>query len=693
MPPVGDRCGSAHRLARSRVLPHDSFPDMSFSRSHRNDRRRRVIRESIASDSEFAIESARAQRKARRASIDDRTESFHSGYRDPGYSQAVRKTCQQRLTQFIPIRAGSLTLVLMTMWTVWGLLLLAHYLLHVRGNENGQSSLLILQLFDVRSPHSIANWMACQLWMLTALVAWMIFRIRQHKLDDYRAKYRIWIVLACIALFSSFDTATSALFLLGQSIDGWTRKEIGYGGWPLVLASYASLVALMGLRLSSELKGTPTAVLSWFAGLLGWACAALLGTGLLKLNWSPGTIDLTVGACWLGGVLLVFQAAGMYLRYCYLQAQKRFIERAVAAPGKFGVSLPSMPRMPWSRSHTDDVDLRTDDGRVGDDAKSAGAKDDGILDTIPRKTWLSWRRSVPEGDAEDSPKLDSKPNSTQRSSPPKEPKRPMRLFGLIPSRAEANERLAGEPISEDDGGPVDTGLTKKPGWFGIGGHRSKTPQQQPMAAANPKTMSNPEPAKQDTKQRPKTEAPSDSKTTKRGWIPSFGRSKTQTATTASTPAEKNADKSVSSSTKKSWLPFRNKTQSASDSSKSTAAKTTATKPKQPKPAASAEDRAAKRIASKIFGWLDGLKLKPPVDNAPVVRSTPSPHATGEPGPKPISSANAPFPSTSSKSSSASPSQPMDDREDEEEGGNDPRYLSKAERKRLRRQQGNDRYAA
>lgn len=701
--------GSAHRIATPDMLSQASRAEMSFSRSHRNDRRRRVIRESIAADSDFAVESARAQRRSRRASMEDRAETFHTGYRDPGYSQAVRKTCQQRMVQLIPIRPGSLALVLTVMWTVWGLLLLAHYLFHVRASDTGRSTTLILQLFDVRSPHSIANWMTCQLWMLTAIVAWMIYRIRQHKLDDYRAKYRIWIVLACVALFSSFDTATSALYLFGQSIDGWTRKEIGYGGWPLVLACYASLIAITGLRLSSELKGTPTAVAFWFGGLVAWACAALLGTGLLKLDWSTGTIDLTVGACWLGGVLLVFQSAGMYLRYCYIQAQKRFVERAIAAPSNFKIGMPSMPRMPWSRSKSSDDE--TDGDKEKDDDEDEA--DDGVLDTIPKKTWLTWRRSAKPTDDESTDTRTGKSDTTKTASPPKEPKRPMRLFGILPSREEANESLIGEPIAEDEGGPVDTGLTKKSGWFGLGGNKSADVQSRSATTSTtPKTVSKPtakpEPAKQDSKKDTKTEA----NPTKRGWIPSFGRSKKLAdpttskptgASTSTSPAKK--DDSDPKAPKKSWFPFRKRTQATiekketgeSKPSSNKSADRSEEKSKSAKLAASSDSKGTKRLASKIFGWLDGLKLKPPVDNALPTRgaSSASTSATGgDGGPKPIAASSTPFPSTSAKSTVSQPtSNSSNQSEDDDDGSRDYRHLSKAERKRLRRQQGNDRYAA
>jgi hypothetical protein len=686
--PVGEGCGRSTRVRIGSSRSRASRADMSFSRSNRNDRRRRVIRESIATDSDFAVESARAQKRARRASLEERSETLQTGYRDPGYSQAVRKTCQQRMVQLIPIRPGSLALILSVMWMMWGLLLLAHYFFHVRGNETGRSGLLILQLFDVRSPHSIANWMTCQLWMLTAIVAWMIYRIRQHKLDDYRARYRIWIVLACIALFSSFDTATSALYLLGQSIDGWTRKEIGYGGWPLVLASYASLVALMGLRLSSELKGTPTAIAFWFGGLLAWACAALLGTGLLKLNWSPGTIDLTVGACWLGGVLLVFQAAGMYLRHCYIQAQKRFVERAIAAPTNFRVGVPSMPRMPWSRAKSMGNSKAKDDEE--DEEKDRAGEDDDVLGTIPKKTWLSWRKKSSE--VEDSDAKEGAKSATSKSvTPPKEPKRPMRLFGMLPSRMEANELLVDEPIAEDAGGPIDSGLSKKAGWFGIGGNKSKEPQAR--SASTPKPAAKSEPRREDPK--PATNP------TKRGWIPAFGRSKSAveapSAKTA-TPTKTESKPTEPREARKSWLPFRKRSDATGAPVKAAESKPTATKPSDPpkekpktvKPADSSDNKATKRIASKIFGWLDGLKLKPPVDDAPSARSTSSTATSNETGPKPIASSGTPFPSTSANPTSTTSQYPSDDDDD---GSTDYRNLSKAERKRLRRQQGNDRYAA
>ncbi|MFY8201819.1 MAG: hypothetical protein ACOVLE_14175, partial [Pirellula staleyi] len=294
--------------------------------------------DAVASDADYAVEAVRAKKRARARELENHSEEqgYNTVYRDPGYSRAVRQTCQQRMVQLIPVRRGTLSLVLACMWILWCGLLVSHYWIHVRipttsaaaaTTNAGFASLPVSQLFHLRSSHSIAHWLTCQLWMLTALAAWMIFRLRRHKLDDYRAKYRIWAVLAIVALFSSFDASSSGLYLLGISIDDWARKEIGYGGWPLVMATFASLVGVLGIRLCSELKSAPTSVAFWLIGLLSWAISSLLGTGLIKSSWSQSSIDLVVGGCGLGGTLAVFQASGIYLRQTYIHAQKRFLQR------------------------------------------------------------------------------------------------------------------------------------------------------------------------------------------------------------------------------------------------------------------------------------------------------------------------------------------------------------------------------
>lgn len=666
---------------------------MPFSRSQRLDRRKRVILDSIAADPEFAMESAKAVKKNKKQ-LRSSPNSLLDGFDAATYSPSVRKTCQARFIQAIPLRTQSISLVIGSLWAVWLVLVLSHYLLHSRANSIGRSPLPFLQLLDLRSPHSIANWISCQLWMLTALAAWMLYNIRKHRLDDFTATYRVWLIMVAVSIFSSFDASTSALYLLGQSIDPWTRKEIGYGGWPLVLAAYASIVAMVGLRLSSELRSVGGALALWFGGLIAWGCAALLGTGLLKLQWAPGTIDLIVGACWIGGVLAVFQAVGLTLRHCFIQAQYRFVER---------IAFTNTKRNAWSKTNQDE------------DVENSESSDD-ILDEIPKKSWLPWRRTNKDLDQETDSDTNSKPSSANNKSvdPDAPPKRPMRLFGLIPHRAERNEQPIDEPLRIDDGGVVDQGLTKKPGWFS---RKARNIQSTDEATH-----------------------------TKKSWLPSLKKKSQpvsdeaeQTATVSTKnqappapkdSAVKNTDTTENPPKKKSWNPFSRSTSNLTASDQTEANTTNAKKApaqarsnptqgtnnpttgKSPERVEAfeildEESPKTKKLAGKILGWFDGLKLKPPKDVTEVkgdkdsktgnVSSTTQNNKSANGS----NTSNPPFPSTGSSPVSKTPAatptpsvQPNNyassassddsDDEDDDDFGNQ-RPLSKAERKRLRRQ--------
>lgn len=666
---------------------------MPFSRSQRLDRRKRVILDSIAADPDFATESAKAVKKNKKQ-LRSSPNSLLDGFDSATYSPSVRKTCQARFIQAIPLRTQSISLVIGTLWAVWLVLVLSHYLLHSRANSLGRSPLPILQLLDLRSPHSIANWISCQLWMLTALAAWMLYNIRKHRLDDFTATYRVWLFMVAVSIFSSFDASTSALYLLGQSIDPWTRKEIGYGGWPLVLAAYASIVAMVGLRLSSELRSASGALALWFGGLIAWGCAALLGTGLLKLQWAPGTIDLIVGACWIGGVVAVFQAVGLTLRHCFIQAQYRFVER---------IAFTNTKRNAWSETNQDE------------DVENSESSDD-ILDEIPKKSWLPWRRTNKELDEETDSDSDSKPKSANKKSadPDAPPKRPMRLFGLIPHRAERNEQPIDEPVRIDDGGVVDQGLTKKPGWFS---RKAKNIQSTDEATHTKKSwlpfLKKKSPPVTDEAEQTATVA-----------------TKKQVPPTSKDSSVKNTDATETPATKKSWNPFRRSTANlaASDDTKGntnnaknapaqarsnpTYAANNPTTGKSPERVEAfeildEESPKTKKLAGKILGWFDGLKLKPPKDVTEVkgdkdsktgnVSSTTQNNKSANGS----NTSNPPFPSTSPSPTSKAPaatstpsSQPNNygssassddsDDEDDDDFGNQ-RPLSKAERKRLRRQ--------
>jgi len=673
-----------------------------------------MVRESAASDAAMAADYSRAQKKKARRNPQNQHDLFLTGVDTPNYSQDVRKPCQQRVVQWIPIRARSVSTLITSCWVVWGLLLAAHYFLHTTANSVGRSPIPVLQLLDLRSPHSIANWMTCQLWLLTAFASWMVYNIRQHRLDDFSATYRVWFVMIGLSLFSCFDTSTSATYLVGQSIDPWTRREIGYGGWPLILAAYASVVALVGIKLSSEMRQSQASLWLWLGGLLAWGCAALLGTGLLKIQWSPGVIDLIVGGCWLGGVLAVFQAVGLILRLCYMQAQRRFLERTVL----------SKPKLDWADTDSDSV---SSEDAQDDSDQSRSTSDEKKKSQDEKKSWLPWRRNREQEDSDDQAGLADKPNGKKELKEPKEPKKPMRLFGLFPHRVERNEQLNGiEPVRVDDQVVVDQGLTKKPGWFTR--RSSQTPQEtqaqssapasrtSASGAATPQAAATQAVAKQapfpsttpkQTAESKSTELKANdqqpSEQSKRSWFGSVMRKKTSAVDESKTDSPKLVSKETKTkdpetqepAVKKSWFAI-GKEKSDVKSASTTPIESTKAKAIERVEAFEILDEPppkSGKLAKRLFGWLDGLRFKPPKDAGDSTKSKSASSASANPtssnpsSSKPTSSSNA-----SGNSTKGQQVQGDQDEEESDEDYSDYRNLSKAERKRLRRQQ-NDRGAA
>ncbi len=692
---------------------------MVFSRTQRLDRRRRIVRESAASDAAVAADYSRALKKKARRNPQNQHDAFLTGVDTPNYSQDVRKPCQQRVVQWIPIRARSVSTLITSCWVVWGLLLAAHYFLHTTANSVGRSPIPVLQLLDLRSPHSIANWMTCQLWLLTAFASWMVYNIRQHRLDDFSATYRVWFVMIGLSLFSCFDTSTSATYLVGQSIDPWTRREIGYGGWPLILAAYASVVALVGIKLSSEMRQSQAALWLWLGGLFAWGCAALLGTGLLKIQWSPGVIDLIVGGCWLGGVLAVFQAVGLVLRLCYMQAQRRFLERTVLYKSK----------LDWADTDSDSV---SSEDAQDDSDESRSSSDEKKKSQDEKKSWLPWRRNRDQEDSDDKTGLADKPNGKKELKEPKEPKKPMRLFGLFPHRVERNEQLNGiEPVRVDDQVVVDQGLTKKPGWFTR--RSSQTPQEtqakssapasrtsasgaaatqaaatqgvatQAAAKQAPFPSTTPKQAAESKSTELKANDQQVSEQTKRSWFGSVMRKKPSAVEESKADSPKLVSKETKTkgpdtqepAVKKSWFAI-GKDKSDVKSAATTPIESTKAKATERVEAFEILDEAPQKsgkLAKRLFGWLDGLRFKPPKDAGDSTKSKSASSASANPSSSNPTSSNPT--STSNASGNSTKGQQVQGDQDEEESDedySDYRNLSKAERKRLRRQQ-NDRGAA
>lgn len=315
---------------------------MPYGRQMRLDRRRRVLRDNIIRNAPETV----APKPSARTSRAERTNTpapTSSSVTLVGYSQEVRGPCQQRLVHFIPVRPGTLATVIAGICLAIGALVGLHYAVWIAGPDSWRSTPLSL-LLDVRSRVGLAGWVNVQLWLITAILCGMTFQIRKHRLDDYRAHYRVWLWLALASLLASIEAGTGLTQVLAASVEKFGRLNFGWSGRTLVEISIATAVGMLALRICSELRASPVSQVLWLIGLVCWVPSALLASQLIKTTLRADYAHLYIGALWLIGKTFVMLAAMIYLRQVYIAAQRRFVERSRLTPSSWKLSWPKLRR-------------------------------------------------------------------------------------------------------------------------------------------------------------------------------------------------------------------------------------------------------------------------------------------------------------------------------------------------------------
>lgn len=320
---------------------------MPLSRCPRVDRRRRAIREGLIVQGDSSDESRVSPSRTNRNSVE--LPELAKKDRGVAYSHSVRRTCQHRLVQFIPVRKLSLTGAVAASVSVPLLLLTLHYLVFVSGTLDW-SRHPMSALLNASSPRSLAAWLSSHLWLLCLAATVLTFRLRKHKLDDYEGEYRLWFWLVFTCAIGSIDSTTRLTDLFGAALDRWSQLHVGWTGGAIVQATLATLIGMLGLRLCSELKTVPTSLVLWLSGLLCWAGSAALSQSLFKLDITFAMRDWMRASLWLSGLTAIWLSGLFYLRAIFLEAQKRFLSRAVLASGnatpwreRIKEAMPKMP--------------------------------------------------------------------------------------------------------------------------------------------------------------------------------------------------------------------------------------------------------------------------------------------------------------------------------------------------------------
>ena len=281
------------------------------SAHHRDDRRRRAIVEERAAtgDDAAAVKAAGSPRR--------KTEAYAPG---------AKPQNQRRVIDLVPHN-----FVVLGLWFLVGLTVIVglaagHLWMPDLAHGLAQERLGAL---DLGGAGGLANWFASLVLGLAGLTSLLVFSIRRHKLDDYRGRYRWWLLAAAMWLVMSMDATAGIHDLFRAAMVHFTGKGLSSSlttsHSPLATSAvwwigcWGLLLLAVSVRLLWEMKVCRPASLTYLAALGCWAgglALALSGVSVGKL----GSVVPTE-VCKLLGHLLLLSSLVLYARHVILHSQ------------------------------------------------------------------------------------------------------------------------------------------------------------------------------------------------------------------------------------------------------------------------------------------------------------------------------------------------------------------------------------
>ncbi len=177
-----------------------------------------------------------------------------------------------------------------------------------------------LASLDMARPGSLAAWV-CSLMLATAAFQGIqIYRLRRHKTDDYRGRYRVWTWIPVLLLAGAAGVATGVHRELTVLIVGLFSPDptVDYAAWWPMAA--ASLWLLVAVRLGFEMKHNRWSLASLAIATMGYL-AGMIAAEFDVQPISQMLVDLLSFTLIMIGHLGVFVAVMSFGHYVYLDSQ------------------------------------------------------------------------------------------------------------------------------------------------------------------------------------------------------------------------------------------------------------------------------------------------------------------------------------------------------------------------------------
>ena len=233
------------------------------------------------------------------------------------YEHGARRSRQFKTTDLIPKRSWSVAAIIALAFAAVSALNLLHLNSPDWITYIGQEGVEALSL-DSRT--GLAVWYSNFLLLLTACVSLQLYLLRQHRRDDYKGSYRIWMWLAFVFLIASAASVTGISSLLANATEHlFSKRSFANGITFMLIAKLVGLLLLFGRSLI-EVRHSRLAISGLVLVLAAYTGASLINEIPAIQSKAGEVVHSACGNCMLFGSTALFLTVLTFARFVYLEA-------------------------------------------------------------------------------------------------------------------------------------------------------------------------------------------------------------------------------------------------------------------------------------------------------------------------------------------------------------------------------------
>lgn len=238
------------------------------------------------------------------------------------YADGARAEFEYRLTDLIPQRIFSLTLMLL-----FGLMVTAGLVTLHQRHQTWAKLLGVpkdcFAIFDLSTTANLSSWVSSSTLALAAFAAVLIYRLRRHLVDDYRGRYRVWLWSAMLLLIISANCTASLERLVTSTSIRFSGKLLWGDGYLWWILTAAVITLPLAITLLVDMRHSFLSCIAMLLAIGFYAVAAILHLGLLPIMYPAAAtlqVVVTTTATHLGH-LMVLMSLWTFARHVLLGAQ------------------------------------------------------------------------------------------------------------------------------------------------------------------------------------------------------------------------------------------------------------------------------------------------------------------------------------------------------------------------------------